>query len=393
MRRILLAAFICCSLAIPATAYELGGWDVHGTFSQGWIHSRDNNFIEDSTSGTFEFREFGLNASTLVAERITVGGQVFGRKYGSIGDDELYLDWLSATYSLNDQVGFRLGKLKMPYGMHGATRDIDSLRTQILLPQSVYLESFRGSLNAMWGGAVFGRLESGVWGSLDYSLQAGRSDIDEDSGELNRLASYIQLEVDKADDSDAGALELIWNTPARGLRLGATLSWAEFSAGGPTDRTLGLDGRFSTEVQDQYFLITSAEYSRHRTTFTFEYLYAANEMSVVLDAVPTGPLVLDVTLTGYYMNLDYRATDELTFALGYNAMSVKQEVSATLLSTRIKDGQNGYYASLRYNITPNLIAKIEQHFSEGEAGLFASENPDGLQDDWSMTLLKLSFVF
>lgn len=391
--RQLAIVFMMCWICSPALAYELGNWDVHGTVSQGWVHSEDNNFIEDSTDGTFDFREFGLNASTLVADRINIGGQLFARKYGVIGDDNIYIDWLSASYSLSDEIGFRVGKLKIPYGLHGASRDIDSLRTQILLPQSVYVESFRGSLNALWGAAIFGRLESGQWGALDYSLQVGKSDIDEDSGELNRLASYIQLEADSANNNDAGGLELVWHTPLSGLRLGATFSLADFVAEGPTENTLGLPGRFQAKVEDQYFVIGSAEYSAHRATLTFEYLYGTNELSVGLDAVPTDPVFVDVDLSGYYLNLDYRATETLTLALGYNALSIEQTVSSTFLNLKNKDSQNGIYASLRYDITPSLIAKVEQHFSTGEAALFLSENPDGLQDDWSMTLVKLSFVF
>lgn len=377
----------------PTVAYEIGDWDVHGTLSQGWIHSEDNNFIEDSTDGTFDFREFGLNASTSLGERITVGGQLFARKYGSIGDDEVYLDWLSASYALSDKVGFRAGKLKMPYGLYGDTRDVDSLRTQILLPQGVYVESFRGAINSMWGGAVFGILNSTQWGSLDYSLQLGQSAVNEDSGELNRLASYVELEVDGADDGDAGALKLFWNTPAQGLRLGTTLSWSEFTAKGPTDSLLGIPGTLEAELKDQYFFLTSAEYTWNRATFSFENFYSNIKGEITIGSALSPAVVFRVNMRANYLNIDYRATDSLTLGVGYSRLSLNQKVRPMIANAGGKDKQNGYYASLRYDITPNLIAKVEQHFSTGKAGLFLMENADGLEDDWSMTLLKISFVF
>jgi len=49
-----------------------------------------------------------------------------------------------------------VGKLKVPYGFYGKTRDIDSLRTGILLPQGVYMEYIRSSYNSAWSGSVDG---------------------------------------------------------------------------------------------------------------------------------------------------------------------------------------------------------------------------------------------
>lgn len=385
-----LAVFFCGQ---PAIAYQIGDWDLHGTLSQGWIHSEDNNFIEDSTDGTFDFREFGLNASTSIGERITLGGQLFGRKYGSIGDDKVYLDWLSATYQLRDEVGFRIGKLKMPYGLYGDTRDVDSLRTQILLPQGVYAESARGSINSMWGGAVFGTMNSNQWGSLDYSLQLGQSDVNEDSGELDRLASSSALKFDDADDGAAGAIKLLWNTPIQGLRLGTTLSWSEFVLSGPTGNFSSTPSTFEADLEEQYFLVTSAEYAWNRATLSAEYLHSRSDTKFVLGSDTNSAVQFGSDASAYYLHADYRATNNMTLGLGYSSSSLKDNTRSTSSRTDNNEKQNGYYVSLRYDLTPNIITKVEQHFSNGRAGLFQAENPDGLEDDWSMTLVKISFVF
>ena len=380
-------------IANSAAAYELGSWDVHGTFSQGFIYSTGNNFIEDSKDGTFDFREFGLNATTFIGERVTVGGQVFGRKYGAIGDDEIFLDWLSVTYSVNDALGLRVGKLKMPYGLYGETRDIDFLRTQILLPQGVYVESYRGSVNAMWGAQAFGNLYLKDFGSIDYSLQYGQSTIDADSGELNRLATYIQLEADNVNDDEAGAFKVLWNTPFSGLRLGSTVTWTAFEVTGPTDGLLGFPSQYNADLHDQQIVVTSAEYTLGDTTFAAEHLRSDLEADVVFNALSANPFVLEVNLSGYYLSVDHQLTDNLTLGAGFSGVSVKQKVALPGLATSEKEKQEGAYVTLRYDVTPNVNVKLEQHISTGRAALFTTENPDSIKDDWSMTLVKFSVLF
>lgn len=380
-------------LAPAATAYELGSWNIHGTFSQGFVYSTGNNFIADSKDGTFDFREFGLNATTFVGERVTVGGQVFGRKYGIIGDDEVFLDWLSASYSFSDAFGLRAGKLKIPYGLYGETRDIDSLRTQILLPQGVYVESYRGSVNAMWGGQAFGNVYSKDFGSVDYSIQYGQSAIDVDSGELNRLATYIQLEADNVNDDEAGAFKLLWNTPLSGLRLGSTITWTAFEVTGPTDGLLGFPSQYNADLHDQKIFVTSAEYRVGRTTFAAEHLRSELAADVVFNALSALPFELEVNLSGYYLSVDHQVTDTVTVGAGYSGVSVKQKIALPGLQTSEKEKQEGAYVTLRYDVTSNINVKLEQHIITGRAALFTTENPEGIKEDWSMTLLKFSVVF
>lgn len=376
-----------------ATAYELGGWDIHGTLSQGWIHSQDNSFIEDSEDGTFDFREFGVNASTPVSERVTLGGQLFARKFGVIGDDDIYLDWLSVTYAWNDSIGTRAGLLKIPYGLYGDTRDIDSLRTQVLLPQGVYAETFRGSINSMVGVAVFGTLDTKRGGYLDYSIQVGQSNINESSGELNRLASDVEVDIDSVDEGDAGAVKLLWHTPLSGLRLSTTLTKSEFTLTGPAQSLIGIPGTFESELGDQYSLTNSIQYMNGRTTFTFENLYNNNETDTTIGANRANAIRTKTRLTAYYAHIDFLAADNLTLGAGYSNLTMRQKTQLAANTSSQKDKQNGYYFSVRYDVTSNVIAKLEQHFSTGSVGLFLSENPDGLEEDWSMTLFKLSYVF
>lgn len=394
--RSLRSALLAFAMLTPCSglgAFELGDWDIHGTFSQGWIHSEDNSYIKDSEDGTFDFREFGVNASTLIGERVTIGGQLFARKFGVIGDDEVYLDWLSVSYAWTDALGVRGGLLKIPYGLYGETRDIDSLRTQVLLPQGVYAETFRGSINSLVGIAVFGTLDTQRWGYIDYSVQIGQSNINESSGELNRLASDVVVDIDDVDEDDAGAIKVLWNTPVAGLLVSSTLTKSEFTLMGPALSLIGIPGTFESALDDQYSFTNSVQYAVGRATYTVEHLFNNNETDTTLGSNRLNPINTKTRLSAYALHADFLVADKLTLGAGYSSLTVNTKTAVNAAKSREKHKQDGYYFSLRYDITPNIIAKAEQHFSTGSAGLFLSENPGGIADDWSMTLFKLSFVF
>ena len=57
-----------------------------------------------------------------------------------------------------DQLGFRAGRIKLPYGLYNQSRDVDMARTSVLLPQSVYSEVDRELLIAYEGVGLYGNV-------------------------------------------------------------------------------------------------------------------------------------------------------------------------------------------------------------------------------------------
>jgi len=134
-----LSLFILYAANIQAMEVDLlGGIDIHGLISQGFLKSDDNNFLaNDSEDGTFQYNDMGINFSKKLTEQIRLGLQLFARDLGDIGNDDVELDWAFADYRWKDWLGLQVGKIKFPHGLYGETRDIDALRTNILLPQHV----------------------------------------------------------------------------------------------------------------------------------------------------------------------------------------------------------------------------------------------------------------
>jgi len=92
-----ITVMILASTCLPLGAVELGPVNVHGTVSQGYIDSSGNNFIEDSADGTLDFREYGINASLMLGERVTLGGQMFVNSDQWEMTTSIWIGWSPST--------------------------------------------------------------------------------------------------------------------------------------------------------------------------------------------------------------------------------------------------------------------------------------------------------
>src|SRR5467141_4484390 len=162
-------------LSLPA---ELGQLQVHGFISQGFLYTTDNNYLANSSRGSFEFTELGLNFSLQPMDRLSLGLQIFSHDLGPIGDYRATLDWYSVDYHWQDWLGVRAGRVKLPFGLYNDISDVDSARTAILLPPSIYPAQNRDFLLAQTGVEAYGYTRLGRAGALDYRAYAGTIFLD-----------------------------------------------------------------------------------------------------------------------------------------------------------------------------------------------------------------------
>jgi len=165
--RNLLAAALAlapCAVALPALAADLGPSDslasveVYAFASQGFILTNNNNnyLAADTTHGSFQFSELGVNLTKSLTDRFRVGLQLFAQDLGPTGNYNIKADWFYLDYRFNNWLGVRAGRVKIPFGLYNDSADIDSARVAVLLPQSVYPEENRNYLLAQTGGEVYG---------------------------------------------------------------------------------------------------------------------------------------------------------------------------------------------------------------------------------------------
>ncbi len=159
MKKTFILLFTLCFGLIPdAHAFDTDQIQIRGFISQGYLISDQNDFyFAETEDGTFQFNEFGINFSAEPTDNLRLGLQLLSRDLGKFGNSEIELDWAFGDYRFRNWMGVRVGKMKRPVGLYNQSRDIDAVRTSILLPSSLYNEAFRNPTLATTGIGLYGR--------------------------------------------------------------------------------------------------------------------------------------------------------------------------------------------------------------------------------------------
>ena len=111
---------------------------MHGWVSQGVMASSGNNYLANTTKGSFEFFEAGLNVTKELGTNLRAGVQIFAQDLGPIGNYAPIIDWAYVDYRSKPWLGVRAGRFKMPLYLYNERMDTDMTRTTVLMPQAVY---------------------------------------------------------------------------------------------------------------------------------------------------------------------------------------------------------------------------------------------------------------
>jgi hypothetical protein len=397
---------VCAALALAtAGATEAATVAVHGTVSQGYLRSSGYNYLTpDTRQGTFAFNEGIINFSGQIDGRTRVGLQFLGRDFGPVGNGEVIVDWAFGDYRWRDSLGFRVGKVKVPLGLYNKTRDVDAVRTSILLPQSVYTETFRSIATAIQGFGVYGNLPLGS-GSVDYEACAGTIEMGSSrflSDVLSGLVGAAPMLSYTVEDRIGSSVQVIWNTPAEGLRVGGTWSSLDvatvgtFALGAPTPWAINIDAKARSAV------VLSADYMRGPAVLAAE--YTRYEVDVDLTNIPFpdgmgGLIPVSSGRTdrrgGYYGQGSYRVDPRLELGAYYSVFHP---------DWRDRDGvdsglghrawQKDLALTVRVDLTANWILKLEGHFLDGTGDVLPELNPGGMDArTWRMFAAKSTFNF
>ncbi|MDJ0840278.1 MAG: hypothetical protein QNK37_27455 [Acidobacteriota bacterium] len=379
----LISRAMLIALAWSPVWAQLKDLEVHGFISQGYLESSEHDIWAPTRDGTFEFSEIGLNLSKRLGENLRVGLQLFARDLGDLGNHEVELDWAIGEYRWGDTLGFRIGKIKQPYGFYNQERDIDLVRPQIFLPQSVYPEGTRDLGLAFEGFSMFGTLP----GNLDYELYVGVQDFDADSpgmrAYLVALATFRPF-TNPSLTSDrllGGAVR--WDTPLEGLTVGISYYTHDFSA----SMTLQ-DGSFlDIDVDGNTQTVLSLEYQANRWSLMAE----SSESTWPEGSLPGEP-------AGWYIGGTYRLDNRFELNANHNEFySFKDDKDGTFL------GDFGYLVfqkdsslGVRIDISESWLLKAEWHEVEG-LGLsvvYDLANVDNIfESDWHYFGVKATFHF
>lgn len=380
--------------------------EIHAFVSQGFIKTTSNDYLaENSTKGSFEFSEVGINFSKQLTDRMRVGMQLFTHDLGPLGNFRTRFDWFYLDYRFWDFLGVRAGRTKLPFGLYNESNDIDAARVPILLPQAVYPVSNRDFLLAQTGGEVYGILPLAGAGGLEYRLYGGAifyDTADATSTLSNVRGPYI-----------FGA-RLMWQAPVEGLQLGASAQRlrldgdAVFSAEQTAQLQMAgqLPSDFSGALRFQIpatLGVASIEYSAHDLLLASEY---SRWWVNLTSSVPSFSVPETVSERFYVMSA-YHVTPWFTPGVYYSVMFANVDdrkgenppYGAAPGSPALGRGayQHDLALTLRYDLNAFWLLKLEGHYMHGTAGLSSALNESqplsSLTEDWGVFLAKTTAYF
>jgi hypothetical protein len=385
MRFVLAVSALVLLTLRPAAAAELslpgqlGELEVHGFISQGFLLTTANDYLAHSSHGSFEFSEVGLNFTLPATDRLTLGLQIFSHDLGPLGDYRATLDWYSIDYHWKDWLGIRAGRVKLPFGLYNDISDIDSARTAVLLPQSIYPAQNRDFLLAQTGVEVYGYRDLGRAGGLDYRFYGGTIFLDVRPQPGSPVA-VVDLNVPFV----AGG-RVLWGPPIEGLRLGGSLQFLRLetrllAGSNPTPITLNIPAML---------WVASAEYTMRELLFAVEY----SRWRVRTET--SNPSIFPESLTfserGYAL-ASYRVNSWFQAGAYYSLLFPNT-------SRRVgpQGRQHDVALTARFDINPYWLVKVEGHYMHGTAGLSSSLNDNrplsSLTPDWALFTVKTTAFF
>lgn len=407
MKAALLFMFMLTLILTPTKhsfAVDIGDTlQLHGFASQGYLHSSGNNFLAQSRNGSIKFSDIALNANWQPFGSLRFGAQGYYRNLGDYNENRIVLDWGLVDYQPYDELGLRLGKIKMPLGLYNEVRDSNFLLPMIFLPQSIYDESRRDTNLAYTGASTYGNISLKSWGDLDYQLFYGEESYpDESIQEQSNTSSIISAinrnsilpdskknpfipdfftSIERQSRGLYGA-SLVYNAPY-GLRISATVqhSKSEITLKGinqPVGDTV-VHGRF----------VLSAEYSSEHWLLVSEYSESDRTMTQF------GATLLDGPSQSWYAMVCYSPLHDWTISLLYDEFyRLKHDKDNN--ERPDTDPATGWRRDLgiglRYDVSNWCNIKAEYHYIDGTAMQLRVLN-SSTERYWSYFAAKLSVGF
>lgn len=411
--------FLCIVFVSGLYAQDL---QIHGFVSQGYMKSSDYDWLVNSKEGSFEFNEAAVNFSIQLTDKLRGGLQLFSRNLGPTGDNNVVLDWGYLDYTLKDWLGLQAGKIKTPFGLYNQIRDVDMLRTSVLMPSGVYYEGMRDFLISFEGASVYGNVGLSALGDVDYEAFVGAPGIDPYHGYFNdfiidnthSMSFIILYKMGMVDpvtgqvtdnsihvagsDNSRSVTSKIWggslklNIPL-GLRAG--ISYAVVESEMNTDMVFyGSDQTgtvqftaitpMTAKVKMKNWYVASLEWTLNNLVVAGEYMRLTEDTQLSTYSV-AHPLEKE----GYYLMGDYRFSDVIAIGGYYSFYQRDKEDYYTIL-----DGnQQDYCLTTKFNLTPHWTLKLEGHYIDGTNQLPVLYTSSYPEETWNLFAVKTTFNF
>lgn len=386
----LLAAL--AALAASASAHAID-YQVHGYAAQGFVLSEDNNFFGDSTDGSFDYYEAGINAAVQLMPELSFAVQGAVRDAGISDDGTARLDYAVADYRVLSeatiQAGVRAGKVKNALGFYNETRDVVFTRPSILLP-AVYSDNqnqrsliFTAPGAQVYASTVTGRHELSFTGTANAERNVRKSD--------ERLLVTLSVPFDlRIGDS--------WNLQVMDSIDGGRwqFSYSRFAGEFRLKDLAGLELRGKFDVDLDVF---SARFNAERVSITAEYMLIGNDNLLTLSGLPLQHTRANAD--SGYLQAEYRVAPTWTlmarmdsFYRNRHDRSGREFAAANPGVDRRTQVSHDLTVGINWRPDQHWGVWAEHHWINGTATLQPLENPPPVRDQrWSMFMVMAGYKF
>lgn len=381
-----LAVIVC----LPAGAVD---YQIHGYAAQGFVYSESNNFFGESTDGSFDYYEAGLNGAVQLRPNLLISAQAAIRDAGISDDATLRLDYALVDYRMLSegavQAGLRAGKVKNTLGFYNETRDVVFTRPSILLP-SVYSDNqnqrsliFTAPGTQLYASTVTGQHE---W-SLTGTANAERDVRESDERLLINLSVPFDLRIGDSwnvqlmDSMDGGRWQFAYSYFTGQFRLS-------------TAPEVSIAGRFDVDLN-----VFSIRHNAERFTITAEYVLVGNDNHVTFRGIPI--VQTHIVADSAYLQGEYRFNNRWGamarvdgFFRNRNDRDGREYAAANPGADRRSQFSHEVMVGLNWRPDEHWGVWGEYHWINGTAALQALENPPPIRDQrWSMLMLMAGYKF
>lgn len=386
--KLCLILLLSCSWQLQADELQ---W--HGFISQGLIQAPETNFVNLDDSISAELTDVGVNMSWALSEKLRLAGQVVyldgGRRYTKgTRLDYLFLDW--TLYSDFDwRLNLFIGRFKNQHWLYSATRDVPFTRNAIVLPQSVYFDSFRDIAVGSDGLALKATRNTSI-GEIELNWSWGATNLSKEQSQI-LLSTQAQ---GNADQDYVHQASLFWRPDHSAWQLGVSLLDSDFSYkkaeldlysdGAMTVQRVMLNGRYAAEYWE-----LSSEWVQERLDISDFYVpgFKRNSFS-----------------QGWYVQGRYNLMPRTWALLSVDIFDLDKDDRSGVKFSQSTGGmvpayfgyQDDVTLGLTYDFTDNLRLTMEHHWVKGTARLAYPVMPDlqhNKSEYWQMWAMQLMYWF
>lgn len=387
--------FMCLGLGLLFHSYSLfaESLNLNGFVAQGIIQASDSNFVTDDGQVSLKLTEIGLNSSYRINPAFRVAGQAVyldgGNRYpDGFRVDYLFLEWQMVNNS-NWHVKTQLGRNKNYHWLYSSTRDVPHTRPSIILPQSLYFDTFRDVALGIDGVALIAQTNNKL-GEWDVNFSYGNSRISKQQTQ-NLLGTAATGKLNHDSDKQ---FSLYWRPKLTNFQFGFSLLDADFSY-----KRGGSDTFISGEETSQRIMFNFL-YQGQRWEFASEVM---RERVIAENLLFTG-FHSDVTAEGGYLQARYFLSNQVTMLARLDIYDRNRKdrdgKSVESLSQGLVPGYFGLMdqatAGVTWKFSKNIQIQAEYHKVKGTGRLAPIFTPNTLLNDnkyWDMWAVQLMYWF